>query len=269
MSPLRWVMNLFMVGFFVVPVLFGLFGWIGGSVNQIGWGELAWMVIPGLLLGIGIAKSGFGTECAVMAPGASFTSRALYRWGGIPDATYRMFRGILPLQGFMLALVTLNLFILVWWLLGYGTIPNASGQAGLYWGHILGGPLLAMGAVFMIGCEVRTYARLGLGYSTALVALPRFHLGYLPYTLFKEQIDAVAFGAGLTDFIFITIPEWAAYTLGGAKQAWALVYGLVFIAILVLSFAAARRFLNLKVRDLLTCNTDDLAYPRLPLGRCG
>ncbi len=80
---------------------------------------------------------------------------------------------MLPLQGFMVALVTFNLFILVWWLLGYGTIPNASGQAGLYWGHTLGGPLLAMGAVFMIGCEVRTYARPRLGYSTALAALPR------------------------------------------------------------------------------------------------
>jgi hypothetical protein len=65
-----------------------------------------------------------------------------------------------------------------------------------------------MGAVLMIGCEVRTYARLGMGYCTALAALPGFYFGYLPYTLFQEKIDSAVIGNGLTDYI--TIPEWAA-----------------------------------------------------------
>ncbi len=151
-----------------------------------------------------------------------------------------------------------NLFIMAFWILDFGTVPNASGEQGLYWGHILGGPLLAMGAVFMIGCEVRTYARLGLGYATALAALPGFYIGYLPYTLFYEQIDEVVFGEGLTDFI--TIPEWAAYTLGGTEVAWAAVYSLFLIAVLLFSFAYGRRFLSTTLSDLIRKNTDELVY---------
>lgn len=259
LSPMRWVLNVFLVVVTLgLPIYFGLTGWISGAVNHIGWAEVAWMAIPGLLIGIGIAKTGFGTECSVMAPEATFTKESFYLKGGVPQCTYRMFRGMLPLQGFMVAVVVFNLFILAWWLLGKGTIPNAAGQAGLYWGHILGGPLLAMGAVFMIGCEVRTYARLGLGYSTALVALPGFYIGYLPYTLFQEPIDAVVFGEGLTDFI--TIPEWAAFTLGGSEPAWAIAYSLALIGLLVMSFQAARRFLGLRLAELLYRNTDEIVY---------
>ncbi len=265
LSPMRWLLNAFLIlTIFALPAYYGITGWISGSVNQIGWAEVIWMAIPGLLLGYGIAKTGFGTECSVMAPEATFTKEDFYRKGGVPQCTYRMFRGMLPLQGFMVAIVIFNLFILAWWFLGYGTIPNAAGAAGLYWGHILGGPLLAMGAVFMIGCEVRTYARLGLGYSTALVALPGFYIGYLPYTLFQEQIDPVIFGEGLTDFI--TIPEWGAYTLGGSEVAWAVGYSLVMIGLLVMSFQAARSFLGLKLKQILYRNTDEIVYgPSQPL----
>ncbi len=259
LSPMRWALNAFLIiTIFALPAYYGVTGWISGAVNHIGWAEVIWMAVPGLLLGYGIAKTGFGTECSVMAPEATFTKEEFYRKGGVPQRTDYMFRGMLPLQGFMVAIVMFNLFILAWWLLGYGTIPNAAGNAGLYWGHILGGPLLAMGAVFMIGCEVRTYARLGLGYSTALVALPGFYIGYLPYTLFKQEIDAVVFGEGLTDFL--TIPEWAAYTLGGSEAIWAVAYSLAMIGLLVMSFQAARSFLGLKLREILYRNTDEIVY---------
>ncbi len=262
-SSLRWVLNGFLIlTVLVMPLWFGITGWISGSVNQIGWSEVLWMAIPGLLLGCGIAKTGFGTECSVMAPEATFTKEEFYLKGGVPQCTYRMFRGMLPLQGFMVSIVVFNLFIMVWWLTGQGTIPNAAGDAGLYWGHILGGPLLAMGAVFMIGCEVRTYARLGLGYSTALVALPGFYIGYLPYTLFKDQIDPIVFGEGLTEYV--TIPEWASYTLGGSEAAWAVGYSVLLIGILIMSFQAARSFLGLHIREILVSNTDELVFRSSP-----
>ena len=165
---------------------------------------------------------------------------------------------MLPLQGLMVAIVTLNLFIMASWMWGDGSIPNASGEAGLYWGHFLGGPLLAMGAVLMIGCEVRTYARLGLGYSTALAALPGFYLGYLPYTLYKDTVDNIAFGEGLTDYI--TVAEWAADKLGGTEVTWAAVYSLAMISILVFTFVAARKFLSVRMRELLVKNTDELVF---------
>ncbi len=268
LSPLRWLLNAFLIVVLLgLPIWFGVTGWISGAVNHIGWAEVLWMAIPGVILGYGIAKTGFGTECSVMAPEATFTKEAFYLKGGVPQCTYRMFRGMLPLQGFMVAIVIFNLFIVAWWLLGFGTIPNAAGQAGLYWGHILGGPLLAMGAVFMIGCEVRTYARLGLGYSTALVALPGFYVGYLPYTFFKDEIDAVVFGEGLTHYI--TIPEWLADTVGGNEVQWALGYSLLMIGILIMSFKAAHGFLGLKLKEIIYRNTDEIVYaahPRTPLG---
>ncbi len=261
-SPLRWSLNAFLIVFLALPLFYGLTGWISGSVNQIGWAEVIWLAIPGIVLGMGIAKTGFGTECSVMAPEATFTKEEMYRKGGVPRCTYYMFRGMLPLQGFMVAIVVFNLFILFSWLTGTGTIPNASGAAGLYWGHILGGPLLAMGAVFMIGCEVRTYARLGLGYATALAALPGFYVGYLPYTFFQDKIDPVIFGEGLTSFI--TIPEWTAYTIGGSEVLWACLYSLAMIGLLVMSFQAARGFLNLRLGEVLKYNTDELVYRTIP-----
>ena len=258
-DPLRIVLNIFLLTFLAVPLYFALFtDEIMGAVSDIGWVEVAWMMVTGLLLGFGIGKCGFGTECSVMAPEATFTKPDFYRSGGVPMATYAMFRGMLPLQGFMVAIVMFNLFIMAFWMLDYGSVPNASGEQGLYWGHILGGPLLAMGAVFMIGCEVRTYARLGLGYATALAALPGFYIGYLPYTLYYEQIDAVVFNEGLTDFI--TIPEWAAYNLGGTDYAWAVVYSLFLIAILIFSFGYGRRFLGTSLPNLLKKNTDELVF---------
>ncbi len=259
-DPVRWLLNLFLLTFVLMPLSFALFtDKIVGSVSDIGWSEIIWLVIPGLFLGIGIAKCGFGTECSVMAPEAAFTKPAFYRAGGVPLSSYRMFRGLLPLQGFMVAIVCFNLFILISWLTGHGRIPNASGGSqGLYWGHLLGGPLLAMGAVFMIGCEVRTYARLGLGYATALVALPGFYLGYLPYTFFKDQIDPVVFGQGLTHYK--TIPDLAADALGGTEAAWSILYSLLLIGLLLYAFEGGRRFLRIDLGKLLRSNTDELVY---------
>ncbi len=261
-DPFRIVLVAFLVTFLVVPLYFALFtDDIAGSVSIVGWFDVSWMMVTGVILGWGIAKCGFGTECSVMAPESAFTKEQFYTRSGVPRATYAMFKGMLPLQGFMTAIVVFNLFILGSWMLGVGTIPNAAGDAGyygLYWGHILGGPLLAMGAVFMIGCEVRTYARLGLGYSTALVALPGFFIGYFPYTLFKEEIDAAVFGQGLTDFI--TIPEWASFNLGGTMEAWAIGYSVFLIGLLWFSFAYGRRFLGTSWKGIFTKNTDDLVY---------
>lgn len=261
-SPWKDPLHLFLTGlliaFLAIPTWYGLTGDIAGAISQIGWTEVAWLAASGILLGLGIAKTGFGTECSVMAPEACLTSHGFYKRCGVPDCTYRMFRSMLPLQGFMVAIVTLNLFILYSWIWGDGTIPNASGEAGLYWGHILGGPLLAAGAVLMIGCEVRTYARLGLGYTTALAALPGFYLGYLPYTLYQDKIDAVMFGEGLTDYI--TVAEWAYDKFGWTEAGWAVVYSLLMIGILVFSFAGARRFLGASWRAIFAKNTDELVY---------
>jgi hypothetical protein len=195
-----------------------------------------------------------------MAPESLFVHRDRFVASGAPLCSFNMFRGMLPLQGLLVSVVVLNLAILARSQLAGGPIPNASGEAGLYWGHLLGGPLLAMGAVFMIGCEVRTYGRLGLGYGTALAALPGFYLGYLPYTLFKEPIDAAMFGAGLTSYL--TVPQWLNAHLGGGETTWILLYSSALLAMLAWSFDAARRFFALSCKRVFSENTDSLVYAR-------
>ena len=138
-------------------------------------------------------------------------------------------------------------------------MPLASGEEyGLYWGHIVGGPFLAMGAVFMIGCEVRTYARLGLGYMTALAALPGFFIGYIPYTMNKEAIDAVMLGEGLTELL--TVPQLADSLVGGGEVMWALVYSAFLIGLLIMSFTVGRKFFKVGMGEMMRKNTDELVY---------
>lgn len=257
---LRWALVIFAMLLLFVPIGFALFGSIQGGIAHIGWIEAGWMTLAGLLLGLGIAKSGFGTECAVMAPEAILAKKEFFCRRGVPLCSFNMFRGMLPLQGLLVAVVLFNLAILIRWLGFGGPVPNASGEAGLYWGHLLGGPLLAMGAVFMIGCEVRTYGRLGLGYGTALAALPGFYVGYVPYTLFQKEIDTVMFGKGLTEFS--TLPQALSAAIGGGETGWAIAYSLVLLGGLVWSFDAARRYFNVPLKRALAANTDELVYTR-------
>ncbi len=262
-DPLRLLLMLFLIVFFAVPLYFAIFTYqIDGSLGDLGW-NIAWLMLSGLLLGFGIGKCGFGTECSVMAPESVFSKASFYTKRGVPYSTFMMFRSLLPLQGFMVAIVVFNLFLMYAWTTGIGVMPNAvgeAGDAGLYWGHILGGPLLAIGAVFMIGCEVRTYARLGLGYATALAALPGFYIGYLPYTLFKDEVDSAVFGEPLTDFI--TIPEYLAFNVGGDEVAWAWGYSAVMILLMLYAFGMGWRFLRVPLRRLLGSNTDQLVFPK-------
>ena len=259
-DPLRFVLNTILILFLAVPLYFAIFtDEFAGSISQLGmWGVLG-LLIPGLILGFGIAKSGFGTECSVMAPESVVINKEKYCKAGMPECTFRMFRSMAPLQGFMVAIVTFNIFLMIVWLSGAGEMPLASGEEyGLYWGHIVGGPFLALGAVFMIGCEVRTYARLGLGYMTALAALPGFFIGYIPYTMNKEAIDEVMFGEGLTELL--TVPQLFDSMLGGGEVLWALVYSAFLIGLLIMSFTVGRKFFKISIKDMMRRNTDELVY---------
>lgn len=260
-DPIHLFLTCFLLFFLGTPLYFSLFTpEIAGSPTDIGWSNMVWLMVSGGLMGFGIAKCGFGTECAIMSPHASLMSQKGYQNRGVPNATYAMFRGLLPLQGLMTAVVVFNLFILGSWFFGTGSIPNASGASGLYWGHLLGGPLLAIGAVFMIGCEVRAYARLGLGYTTALAALPGFYVGYLPYTFFWDAIDDTLLTEGLIPFI--TIPQITDALVGGGEAFWNVAYSLFLIGILTLSFVVGRRFLNVDYRQMLTQETDSVTLDR-------
>lgn len=178
----------------------------GESPNSIGELPTSAVLIKGLvgfLLGVGIAKSGFGTECAVMAPKSLLFKPKHFEAMKVARITQIMFTGLMPFAGLLVAILMLNLAILITWI-GLGWDVPVVVEAGKYkWGfhlgHLIGGPLLGIGSVLMIGCEIRTYARLGMGYLTGLAALPGFLVGYLPYTLYKEELDAVFFSRGFIE----------------------------------------------------------------------
>jgi hypothetical protein len=93
---------------------------------------------------------------------------------------------------------------------------------------------------------------------TALAALPGFFIGYIPYTMNKEAIDAVMFGEGLTEYL--TIPQWLDGTIGGGEVMWASVYSAFLIGILIFSFAVGRKFFKMSFKDMMKKNTDELVY---------
>jgi hypothetical protein len=66
------------------------------------------------------------------------------------------------------------------------------------------------------------------------------------------------FKEGLTEFI--TLSEFASATFGYSETAWAILYSLALIMILVCSFSAGRRFFNINLSQLLRNNTDQLVY---------
>ena len=256
-NPVHIILTLFLILFIAIPLYYAIFtDRIAGSVSGIGWFNVLWMMGTGFLLGFGIAKSGYGTECAILAPHSHVFSHEECRRSGMPMASHAMLRGLLPLQGLMVSIVVFNLYILGAWFFGFGTIPNAAGEAGLYWGHLLGGPLLSMGAVFMIGCEVRTYARLGLGYGTALAALPGFYVGYLPYTFFQDSINDALLEQGLSPYQ--TLPQTAVALFGGGEAVWNVAYSLLMIGILVASFVVSRNYLGVNYKQLFSQNTDQV-----------
>ncbi len=67
-------------------------------------------------------------------------------------------------------------------------------KVGLTAGNFVGGLFLGFGAVTLIGCEIRSYMRIGMGYINTLVGFVELAVGYLPYTLFsgahKDFLDA-------------------------------------------------------------------------------
>jgi len=145
----------------------------------------------GILGGFGMAKSGFGTECGLLTVEAHhFTTKnetVMDRFN-MPKITKTLFRGMLPLVGISAMWVLVSVFIVITWgFLGYKHGFTDSIKYALTAGVPIGGLALGMGAVLMIGCEIRSYMRIGLGYTNTLVGFMGFAVGYLPFTLFYDE----------------------------------------------------------------------------------
>ena len=242
-------------------------GFFGSSTQALGTGPL-WLnvvrLLAGAFLGFGIAKAGVGTECGLMAPESLLVPQSHYRKLRIPFVTQRMFQALMPVAGILAAILVLNIAVLVMWLGFDWPVPDAAPKPkgwGLHVGHLLAAPFLAIGSVFMIGCEIRSYGRVGLGYLTGIVGLIGFYFGYLPYVYFHEAIDR--FVAGHTFLQTTNIPELLTASPTGQKMIGILyTVSLIGLFLLVIVYGAKR--IGATPKEYLTLNTDELALRDLP-----
>ncbi|MBE3591709.1 MAG: YeeE/YedE family protein [Thermoanaerobacter sp.] len=202
---LVWWLFLLFIGYFVIANIFG--GIVNPSFLQHSSGEkilpfsksivdkgaiyVLLTLLAGIIGGFGLAKSGYGTECALISleTGKSMTKNdSFYAKLGIPRITRVLMRGYLPMIGIVTTWVIMLAFILIGWIF-FGAHPGFEEgiKEQLTFGNVIGGFLLGMGAVLLIGCEIRTYMRIGLGYLGSWVGFLGFAVGYLPFTLFYEQ----------------------------------------------------------------------------------
>jgi len=160
-------------------------------------------LLSGTIAGIALSKSGYGTECALVAletSGDMTKKDEKYAKMGVPKITRTLMRSNSPIIGVVTTWVIMLVFMLIAW--AFFNVSPALGtglKAGLTAGNFVGGLFLGFGAVTLIGCEIRSYMRIGMGYINTLVGFVGFAIGYLPYTLFsgahKDFLNAtVLFG---------------------------------------------------------------------------
>ncbi|HCZ11124.1 MAG TPA: hypothetical protein DHV16_02460 [Nitrospiraceae bacterium] len=262
-KPYRDPVRLILTAFFLLLLVSA--GWtalISDSANSIGsipLFELGLKTFVGLLVGIGIGKSGFGTECAVMSPKSLLMKPKHFEAMKVAKITQTMFTGMMPFAGLLVAILMFNLTILFTWIvLGWDVpvvVEAGRYKYGFHLGHLVGGPMLGIGSVMMLGCEIRTYSRLGMAYMTGLAALPGFMLGYLPYSLFKDQIDDIFFSRGFMKAknMLELLPENEYIQYGFAG-----VYTAILIWLLVWTIRKGSQIAKVTPREYIVKSTDEI-----------
>ncbi len=147
-------------------------------------------LLSGIVAGIALSKSGYGTECSLVSletAGDMTKKDKKYAKMGVPKITRTLMRSYSPIIGVVTTWVLMLGFMLIAWTF-FGISPKLGTglKAGLTAGNFLGGLSLGFGAVTLIGCEIRSYMRIGMGYINTLVGFIGFAVGYLPYTLFPK-----------------------------------------------------------------------------------
>jgi len=270
--PVFWVSLIFLVLFFGIAIYGGIFspenlqhikkdGLIafGKSVDAEGWFYVIGTLGAGILGGFAMAKSGFGTECALISAevAESMTKKdSIYARMGVPKITRTLMRGYLPMIGVMAHWVVMLGFMVLAWIL-FDIAPGFAGKLKyqLTMGNVIGGLLLGGGAVLLIGCEIRSYMRVGLGYLNTWVGLMGFAVGYLPFTLFYGEHK---------EFLASTVmlPQYKIYELvsDNVLVHKAILFGwwALILAGLVWMVRRGVRNTGVQQNDLLFKNTEDL-----------
>ena len=244
------------------------------------------LIVVGALLGISVAKTGFGTECGLINPELGreveqSERQAAHRWR-IPYSLRTVFISYQPFAALSLHIFLTGLVMFIAFA-GFGIMEGhhwateafAEGYVGPEFHHIgtsirenttlsmdiFGGLLLGLGTVFMIGCEFRNYGRTGLLYITGLLIWPFFYLGYLPYTLARDFWDGLmASGhyAPTTFFPALVAPR--------SPAVQAVIYALYLAFWLFMFVWAVRRGarnVGVKPKSLLRMSSEDMYLARM------
>ncbi|MGQ4834676.1 MAG: YeeE/YedE thiosulfate transporter family protein [Candidatus Asgardarchaeia archaeon] len=235
------------------------------------------LLIVGGLLGAAVAKTGFGTECAIlnfeMGQIMAKDEKAFARKWKTPFNLRTLFIGMLPFTAFAVHIIIASTAFFIGfaafgimeghhWFLSMGVNEHTMRNVPNLPLDILGGFLLGMGTIFMIGCEFRNYGRTGLLYITGLLIWPFFYLGYLPYTLARDFWDGI-----MTDPRWVYSPTTflpALITPDPTGQAiiW-LLYILLWVVLLYWGLRFGAKHLGVTITDLLTKNSEELYLARI------
>lgn len=230
------------------------------SIDNKGWYYVGLTLIAGIVGGVGLAKSGMGTECALVSWEAGSMMKnndSYYAKLGVPRITRTLMRSYLPMIGLMAHWVIMLGFIVIAWVF-FDVGPAFSGSLKYQTtaGNLIGGTLLGLGAVMLIGCEIRSYMRIGMGYFNTLVGFMGFAIGYLPFTLNYE-----AHKEFLSSSLMIETYKWyeliAPNSVAGQKAILAF-WWLVLLVGLIYMIKAGARNTGASKSSLVHKNTEDV-----------
>ncbi|MEA2023422.1 MAG: YeeE/YedE thiosulfate transporter family protein, partial [Actinomycetota bacterium] len=204
-------------------------------------------------------KSGFGTECALVSlevAGSMTKNDSKYAKMGIPRITRTLMRGYLPIIGLAASWVLTAGFVWFGW--SVGAVPGFEGSLKYHLtaGSIIGGLLLGLGAVLLIGCEIRSYMRIGMGYLNTLIGFIGFAVGYLPYTLFLDEHKTF-----LENTVITETDKWYQFIAPdsiGTQKIIYLIWVLILVAFLFFLIRMGSRNTGVTQKELRNLNTEDL-----------
>ncbi len=124
------------VGSFIYGTEDGLFGW-NYAISVIGWGMMVWFLLIGIIAGVGMAKTGFGTECAFMTPeismGLEHKENFFEKVWKISGSTRFMFRSMSPFTAIFIEILLLWAAIMIGWQFFDIKLPLGMNRPGYYY----------------------------------------------------------------------------------------------------------------------------------------
>jgi hypothetical protein len=247
------------------------------------------LVFVGILLGISVAKTGFGTECGLINPELGAIAEKGEKKGAdflrMPFSIRTVFVSYQPFAGLSLHIVITALAIFIGFAF-FGIMEghhwatkafaeNYAQNVGLEFHKsgiairemtslsmdIFGGLLLGVGTFLMIGCEFRNYGRTGLLYITGLLIWPFFYVGYLPYTLARDYWDGLMGSSPYTSTTFF--PAILAPDSYSAQIVIYFIYILIWAGAFIWAVRKGAKNVGVTPGKLLTLNSEGMYLARL------